>query len=303
MIHFFYEIVVRAKEKNRFYWKFLYKVNKVILNLLYPIGQKRNHKIGVSNDGKIIVSLTTYPGRIDQVWKTISSLLNQTLKPKRVMLWLAEEQFLDRRLPESVNRLTKRGLEIHYCEDLRSHKKYYEVMKQYPEEIVVTADDDILYPENHLEKLWKTHLEFSTEIICQWSHRITFDESGNFEPYNDWPDNGRELPSLATLAVGCGGILYPPGALAQEVFCKEALQRYALAADDLWLKCMELLAGTKTVNCNQTFLVYYNVLSTRKSGLWISNTGDQKNNDKVWKLLMQQYPRAFECLQQEAEQE
>ena len=89
----------------------------------------------------------------------------------------------------------------------------------------------------------------------------------------------------------------------KEAFDKERLQKYALAADDLWLKCMELLAGIKTVNCNETILVYYNVLSTRKSGLWLSNTGQQKNNDKVWKLLMEQYPQALQSLQKEAEQE
>ena len=302
MIRFFYESVVRAKERNCPYWKLLYKVNKLILNLIYPIIQKKKCETGISEDGPVIVSLTTYPGRIDQVWKTISSLLNQTLKPKRVILWLAK-QFPDQQLPESVQRLTGRGLEIRYCEDLKSHKKYFEAMKQFPEEIIVTADDDILYPENHLEKLWKTHLEFPQDVICQWSHRIAFDEQGEFLPYNDWPDNGREAPSLATLAVGCSGILYPPGAVVKEAFDQEKLQKYALAVDDLWLKCMELLAGTKTVNCNQTILVYYNILSTRKSGLWVSNTGQQKNNDKVWKLLMEQYPEALQCLQKEAEQE
>ena len=230
-------------------------------------------------------------------------MLNQTLKPKRVILWLAKEQFPAGKLPESVQRLTTRGLEICYCEDLKSHKKYFEAMKQFPQEIIVTADDDILYPENHLEKLWKTHLEFPQDVICQWSHRIAFDEQGEFLPYNDWPDNGREVPSLATLAVGCSGILYPPGAVVKEAFDQEKLQKYALAADDLWLKCMELLAGIKTVNCNQTILVYYNVLSTRKSGLWVSNTGQQKNNDKVWKLLMEQYPQALRSLRKEAEQE
>ena len=302
MIRFFYESVVRAKERNWPYWKLLYKVNKLILNLIYPITQKWNCKAGISEDGPVIVSLTTYPGRIDQVWKTISSLLNQTLKPKRVILWLAKEQFPDGQLPDSIQRLTRRGLEIRYCEDLKSHKKYFDAMKRFPQEIIVTADDDILYPENHLEKLWKAHLKFPQEVICQWSHRITFDEKGEFLPYNDWPDNGREVPSLATLAVGCSGILYPPGAVVNEAFDQEKLQKYALAADDLWLKCMELLAGIKAVNCNETILVYYNVLSTRKSGLWVSNTG-QKNNDKVWKMLMEQYPQALEYLRKEAEQE
>lgn len=303
MIRFFYESIVWAKQRKLFYWKALYKVNKVILNWIYPISQKNNKQIGVSKDGHMIVSLTTYPGRIDQVWKTIASLLNQTEKPKRVILWLSDEQFSDRKIPESVQKMVSRGLEICYCEDLKSHKKYFEVMKQYPDEIIVTADDDILYPENHLEKLWKSHLEFPNEVICQWSHKITFDKYGDFVPYNDWPDNGKEAPALATLAVGCGGILYPKGALSKEAFNEQELQRYALSADDLWLKCMELLVGIKTVNCNMTVLMYYNILSTRKSGLWVNNIGCQKNNDKIWQLLMKQYPEDLQRLKEEMGQE
>ncbi len=68
-----------------------------------------------------------------------------------------KEQFPAGKLPESVQRLTTRGLEICYCEDLKSHKKYFEAMKQFPQEIIVTADDDILYPENHLEKNYGRH--------------------------------------------------------------------------------------------------------------------------------------------------
>ena len=54
---------------------------------------------------KIIVSLTTYPGRIDIVHKTIITLLQQTMKPDEVILWLAEEQFPDKKLPKSLTEL------------------------------------------------------------------------------------------------------------------------------------------------------------------------------------------------------
>ena len=42
---------------------------------------------------KIIASLTTFPERINTVEKTIKTILNQTLKPDEVVLWLAESQF------------------------------------------------------------------------------------------------------------------------------------------------------------------------------------------------------------------
>ena len=39
------------------------------------------------------ISLTTYPGRIKTVHFTIETLLNQTMKPDRVVLWLGEDKF------------------------------------------------------------------------------------------------------------------------------------------------------------------------------------------------------------------
>ena len=51
MIRFFNESVVRAKERNCPYWKLLYKVNKLILNLIYPIIQKKKCDTGISEDG------------------------------------------------------------------------------------------------------------------------------------------------------------------------------------------------------------------------------------------------------------
>lgn len=303
MIRFFYERVVLARKKNLFYWRFLYKVNKAIVNLVYPMTQRGNKQCGTDPQGNMIVSLTTYPARIHEVWKTISTLMNQTRKPKRIILWLAESQFPDHQLPESILRLEKRGLEIQYCEDLRPHKKYFEAMKRYPEDIVVTADDDMFYPENHLEKLWRVHEDYPDAVLCQWSHKITFTKEGQFIPYNDWPDNGREEPSYATLAVGCGGILYPPGALHEEAFHTELIRGEILNVDDLWLKCMEILNGIKAMNCNETVLGYFSVLSIGKAGLWLSNTGEEHHNDHVWESLMKRYPLVRERLWQEYNEE
>lgn len=298
MIRFFYDMVVRAKQNHRVYWPYLYKVNKVLLNVIYPVVARRKRNMGISSEGKLIVSLTTYPGRIHQVWKTIASLLNQTMPPKKIILWLAEEQFPEKKLPENLLSLQKRGLEITWCEDLMSHKKYYEAFRQYPGEVVVTADDDILYPENFLEKLWNTHEVYPDAVVCHWSHRIGLDENGRFLPYNTWEDNGKEAPSYQTLAVGCNGILYPT-AFRGLALDAEKIRQLAMRADDLWLKCMEIMSGTKTINCNDTFLIYFNVLSTRKSGLWVENTGEGNNNDVVWKRLMEEYPEARKRLLQE----
>jgi len=88
MIAFFYESVRKLKKEDRFYWKFLYKVNKVLVNMCFPVCQYWRRGDGTDRQSRIIVSLTTYPARINSVWITVSSLLQQTMKPYKVILWL-----------------------------------------------------------------------------------------------------------------------------------------------------------------------------------------------------------------------
>ncbi len=301
MIAFFYEMARKGKHYNWPCWRILYKINKVLVNLFFPVTQRWKNSCGVDGQSRLIVSLTTYPARISSVWITVTSLLQQTKKPGKVVLWLAVEQFPDRRIPKSLKRLERRGLEIRFCEDIKSHKKYYYAMREYPDYFIITADDDILYPEDHIERLWRGHEKYPDAVICHWSHRIEFDEGDNFIPYDDWPDNKEETPSWATLAVGCNGILYPPGVLPGEAFQKQNILRYALYTDDLWLKCMEILNGWKTVNCNEETLIYFNLLSTKNAGLWKNNTGHGSNNDRIWGLLMKLYPEVSDRLMEEKE--
>lgn len=299
MIRFFYESVRKAKERNSPYWKFWYKICKLLVNLLFPISQIFKRSYGLDKESRIIVSLTTYPARISSVWVAIASLLQQTQKPCRVILWLAKEQFPKHEVPVRLEKLKRRGLEIRFCEDLKPHKKYYYVMKEYPDYHIVTADDDILYPENHIEQLWKGHEMYPDTVICHWSHQITFDSQGTFLPYNEWTDNAQSIPAYATLAVGCNGILYPPGTLPREAFEQQKIKKYALYTDDLWLKCMEILNGYKTINCNETVLIYFNKISTMKTGLWKNNTGQEGKNDISWSALVQNYPEVREKLMEE----
>lgn len=291
MLRFLYEYVRQLKIQNKNSWHIVYKVNKLIANIIFPLCQRLNRKVGVDINSNIIVSLTSFPDRIDKVWITIASLLNQTYKPKAIVLWLAEEQFIDHKLPKSLERLCGRGLEIRFCEDLKPHKKYYETMLSWPDYFVITADDDILYPEDLIENLITAHEKYRGCVVCNWSHTIEFNESGLIKPYNEWPNEGLNIPSYRLMPVGCNGVLYPPCCLDQEVFNKESIKNYTLFTDDLWLKCMEVKNKTKAVNYQEVPLIYFNNIWSQKKGLWKQNTtGSGNRNEQVWKELMSHYP-------------
>lgn len=72
--------------------------------------------------GDLIVSLTSYGRRLYDVAYTIQSIMRQTQKPNRIILWI-DRQDCDR-IPSSLKRLQQRGLEIIPTEaNIRSYKK------------------------------------------------------------------------------------------------------------------------------------------------------------------------------------
>ena len=83
-------------------------------------------KIYIDINNYVIISLTSYPLRINYVHKTIKSLLEQTLKPKKIILWLAESEFPNKNkdLPKNLLLLKNNIVSIkYYKENIKSYKK------------------------------------------------------------------------------------------------------------------------------------------------------------------------------------
>lgn len=193
----------------------------------------------------IIVSLTSFPFRIPDIHNTIESILNQTMVPNLILLWLSEEQFPNKEkdLPQDLLNLVSSIFEIRWCkEDLKPHKKYFYTMQEFPKSIVITIDDDVIYDENVIKQLYNSYLCFPYAISCNKAHLILKDEHNNISPYINWNENINihNIPSLALIAVGVGGVLYPPGLLPKETFNIEDIKNTCLKADDLWLKVMQI---------------------------------------------------------------
>ena len=283
----------RNKKNKGKKWIFTYKFNKFLAVTLVPVVNYFQKKSGIDESGEIIVSLTTFPDRINIVWVTVSTLLNQSIKPKKIILWLANDQFPDgeKSLPAKLIRLKKRGLEIRFCDNIAPHKKYYYTMKEYPDNVIVTVDDDMLYPESLLEQLWDKYVKHKDTVICQFAHKITYDKDGNINQYSKWESCYGEStnPSLQIMAVGCGGVMYPPHVLDENLFNKEDINELCPYMDDLWLKAMEVLKGTKVMICNEGSLIYFDMIGTRKSGLQHTNALLNKNDDAM-NAIVSRYP-------------
>ena len=135
----------------------------------------------IKREVPVIVSLTSYEERFKDLVISIYSLLNQTIKPDRIILWLSDEYDGVNDLPYEITRFIKNGLEIRFVKDIKSYTKAIYAFKEYPEAIIVTADDDIYYPEDWLEKLYHSYITHPQDIQVHRAHRVKIIDN-NFEP-------------------------------------------------------------------------------------------------------------------------
>ena len=135
----------------------------VAANALYPIycAWSPLPKQRTTQGERMVVSLTTFPLRIGKVHLTIQSILRQSRPADRILLWLSKEEFPEEaQLPANLLRLKEKGLDIRFCDNIRSFKKVFYTAQEFENDVIVTADDDALYPENWLEGLWDTHEKY-----------------------------------------------------------------------------------------------------------------------------------------------
>ena len=129
-------------------------INKEMLDyqMQLPVfGGENNEK----KKHKLIISLTTFPGRIYDIKYTLFSLLTQTLQADEILLWLSEEEFPEKEqdiLAELLEWIKAHGIIIKWCKkDICAFKKQIFSFQEYQEDIIVSDDDDIFYPKHGLE--------------------------------------------------------------------------------------------------------------------------------------------------------
>lgn len=241
----------------------------------------------------IVVSLTSFPGRIGIVHLAICDILSQSIPPDRVVLYLSREQFPKRmsEMPSSLKVLVDENkLIIKFVDDdLRAHKKYFYAFKEYAGSIIITIDDDLRYNRFMIERLVASHYRNPRSIIATRVHLITGDLKKNTisaysawrKEYNGWIDE----PSHQLFATHGAGTLFPPYSLNLERLCNaEDIKNLCLLADDLWLKINEVLSNTQIVLAAPHIKLDL-IEGSQDEALWKLNVLSNLNDQQLNKLL------------------
>jgi hypothetical protein len=233
--------------------------------------------------GGPVVSLTTYGKRTETVHLSLESIASGSMLPSRIILWLDNPNTF-KNLPPSLQRLEERGLEIKLSDNYGPHTKYYPFVESTDtfERPLVTADDDVLYPQNWLSGLVRSFNQNPTAVNCYRAHVMKF-AGKKIAPYVNWSPCTSVQPNFLHFATGSYGCIYPPFFLRELRTAGSEFSKLCPAADDVWLHVNAVRAGVKIKQIAQLSPKFPFVPGTQDSGLCLSNVELNQNDIQIKK--------------------
>lgn len=242
----------------------------------------------------IIVSLTSFPGRMNSLVFSLETMLRQRLKPKRILVYLSLQQFpkgLDS-VPLLVRKLKDRGVEFVFVEeDYRSHKKYFYSFPEFSASPIVTIDDDLLYDSRIIERLYSAFEGNNQKVYCSYGYLMKYNSEKELLPYNEWRLLEKFCDKSPQIFFGSGGgTLFPPNFFDERLVNIDDIKECCFNADDIWLN-----AFCRLMNVEINYLDGYYIFDIPvKSKVTLSsiNKGQNKNDiqiNNVIKLFKEKY--------------
>jgi len=201
---------------------------------------------------QVVVSMTSFPEAIPYAVQAIHSILNGSVLPDKLILYLTFSQFAESKIPENLKSLSEKSsiFEIrNYDRDIRSYRKLIPALIDFPDAIIVTVDDDVAYHRHMLRDLLNLHSQVPDAVLAHRVKRIKFGE-----PYRSWRKYRwydflfkRIHKSSINLQTGVGGVLYPPHSLKSDMLDMDLFSKIAPSTDDIWFWAAAVANGFSVV--------------------------------------------------------
>lgn len=270
------------------------KIVRKVANRVLPNYLAKSYVDTGIKHSEIIVSFTSFPARIDNVWQVVECMLRQTIRPAKILLWLSKDQFpTPESIPQSLREREGEVFEIRLVNgDIRSHKKYYYVSKEYNDSLVFLIDDDIYYPTTILERTIEAYHEHPEAVICNYGYLIAFNESGNLKPYNSWQMINQYSESKNIFFGSGGGTLLRPSELYKDLTEIEIAYALCPTADDIWLNAMVRLARKRIIMLENGLILP--VQSKLNATLASENKGQSMNDIQLDNIIRHYSKQGFQ---------
>ena len=242
--------------------------------------------VGEERAEKIIVSVTSYEKRFSILPLCLKSILLQSVKADRILVWLTESDFS--KITKEMRKLEKYGIEYRVAsDDIKPHKKYYYAMQEFPTDAVITIDDDLVYSKYMISSLIKVHKKYERAICARRVHKMQWKKNGELRPYLEWrfEVNERKGASYELLATSGAGTLFPASCLSNQAFNIDLIRKLCCDADDIWLKFMSFQKEVPVVWVPCYFSMPAVIEDSQEEALAKLNVNECKNDVYIKNLL------------------
>ena len=272
--------------------------NLMKLKVMYDIRIRRAMKCPTKEEKDVIISLTSYGKRVKgSAIYALYSLLSQTVRAERIVLWLDEDTYNSKNLPKDLKFLCNYGLEVRYAKDIGAYTKLMHALKTFPDKHIITADDDIYYTKTFVEELTEAHQQQPKAIITAYAKMPTTDQNHRLRPYIEWPEYHHvnadfEYDKTKLFPLGWAGVLYPAHTFDHEAENEAVFLTLCSKADDIWLYVMGLRCQVEKRLLKESHISYYHTdllrqLVTKDRLTATNRLGGE--NDKQLEAVLEHY--------------
>lgn len=199
----------------------------------------------------IIASLTTYPKRFDRLLKTLPYILNQSLYFEQLCIVIDDDLSIeDVKKYEDLKKLDNRIQILKGEKKWKSANKLLTTYKEYSNDIIITCDDDMLYPSNAFKQMydvWKNNQDciVAQEINPAYIDLVTVKYLNSFDVMLRQKEFGKYLTMCC---------LFPPKALENtEAYDYEKFEFITHGNhDELWFWLQTTMKGIYVIGLDYT---------------------------------------------------
>lgn len=266
------------------------KVLNFLANIILPIEFKMTKpKMDIPVATGTIICMTSFPKRIHKVWIVIECMIRQTLRAEKILLYLSKDQFpVKEILPKKLLKYEKYGfLTIILKEgNIKSYKKFWYALTDYPNKQILTVDDDALYSPKLVENVINASKKNPKCVIgsfCSWIGR---DNSGAIIPYSQWVQRDMKIgdKSKDIFFGSGGGTLFPAGSLRGANRPISEIMEVCPLADDIWLNAWIRINGYEVFNCARKTGMP-SIINFKNETLTSINDGEKYNDKQLFSVI------------------
>lgn len=247
--------------------------------------------------------MTTIPSRECIFDTALNSLLGQSYWFDKLIINIDDEElFVKYQKYIDVDY----RIELNLCEKKwKSCNKLLPTLKKYPNAVIITVDDDIIYPIDCIKKLVEKHEKFPNYIISHENFPLLVDKETKEIKYFLGFDAKLEQSQFGKYMSNC--CLYPPHTFdGTDLFNYDDFMYVTLGYDDeMWFWINSVLKGVKSITLNYVFTFFtdgiendseklsdYNIKRQDIYDLQIKRL-NEKYGEKIYQVVINDLPEFF----------